>query len=156
MGNEKINEAKSKLFDSLKDEMDSLSPIKRWLFETLFDKIWSIFSSDCKETDVAYAVNALGKVNSEYVKESDFMNYDESMKVLGFSHNRTGFKYLMDAKGIEQVIFKSHKVGFKRSDIMSLKEELDEKRAEEDKKKNYTVRNGKRHYRGLSMIEKSK
>ena len=156
MENDKIREVKSKLFDSLKDEMDSLSPIKRWLFETLFDKIWSIFSSDCKETDIAYAVNAHDKVNSEYMRESDFMNYDESMKALGFSNNRTGFKYLMDARGIEQVIFKNHKVGFKRSDIMNLKAELDKKRTEEDKKKNYTVRNGKRRYRGLSMIEKSK
>ena len=152
----KIKEAKSYLFDSIKEEMENLSPIKRWLFETLFDKIWSIFSSECRETDIVYAVNALEKVNSEYIKESDFMNYDESMKALGFSHNRTGFKYLMDAKGIEQVIFKSHKVGFRRSDIMSLKAEIDEKRAEEDKKKNYTVRNGKRHYRGLSRIEKLK
>ena len=154
MEKDKINEAKSLLFDSLKDEINNLSPIKRWLFEAVFDKILSIFSSDCKDSDVEYSISSLGKVDSEYIRESDLLNYDESMSILGFCHNRTGFKQLMVSNGIEQVVFKNRKVGYKRSDIMRMKSELDKKREKDNESKNYTVSKGRRHYHGLSMIEK--
>lgn len=39
-----INKFKASVLDSVKEELSKLSPIKRWLFETLFDKIWAIFS----------------------------------------------------------------------------------------------------------------
>lgn len=82
MVEKKIEKLKSDLFDSVKDELSKLSPIKRWLFETLFEKIWAVFSEDCNETEIASAINSLEKVNSEYVRPNDVLNYDESMQSL--------------------------------------------------------------------------
>lgn len=93
-----INKFKASVLDSVKEELSKLSPIKRWLFETLFDKIWAIFSDECSETEISSAINSLEKVNSEYVRPTDVLNYDESMRILNFSNNRVGFKRLMIAR----------------------------------------------------------
>ena len=97
----KMAKIKADAYDLLKEEVNKLSGIKRILFESLFTRIWDIFSDDCSENDIAEAVNSLDKVNSEYVRPSDVLNYDESMRILVFSNNRVGFKRLMDARGIE-------------------------------------------------------
>lgn len=137
-----INKFKASVLDSVKEELSKLSPIKRWLFETLFDKIWAIFSDECSETEISSAINSLEKVNSEYVRPTDVLNYDESMRVLNFSNNRVGFKRLMDAKGIEQVIFKNRKIGYRKSEILALKSELEaEQKAKRAKEKPYKQNN---------------
>lgn len=133
-----INKFKASVLDSVKEELSKLSPIKRWLFETLFDKIWAIFSDECSETEISSAINSLEKVNSEYVRPTDVLNYDESMRILNFSNNRVGFKRLMDAKGIEQVIFKNRKIGYRKSENLALKSELEaEQKAKRAKEKPY-------------------
>lgn len=133
-----INKFKASVLDSVKEELSKLSPIKRWLFETLFDKIWAIFSDECSETEISSAINSLEKVNSEYVRPTDVLNCDESMRILNFSNNRVGFKRLMDAKGIEQVIFKNRKIGYRKSEILALKSELEaEQKAKRAKEKPY-------------------
>lgn len=122
----------------LKRNYQNLVLSKRWLFETLFDKIWAIFSDECSETEISSAINSLEKVNTEYIRPTDVMNYDESMRVLNFSNNRVGFKRLMDAKGIEQVIFKNRKIGYRKSEILALKSELEaEQKAKRAKEKPY-------------------
>lgn len=135
-----INKFKASILDSVKEELSKLSPIKRWLFETLFDKIWAIFSDECSETEISSAINSLDKVNSEYVRPTDVLNYDESMRMLNFSNNRVGFKRLMDAKGIEQVIFKNRKIGYRKSEILALKAELEAEREINRKGKLYKPR----------------
>jgi hypothetical protein len=151
----KIEKLKSDLFDSVKDELSKLSPIKRWLFETLFEKIWAIFSEDCNETEIASAINSLEKVNTEYIRPTDVMNYDESMRVLNFSNNRVGFKRLMDAKGIEQVIFKNRKIGYRKSEILALKSELEaEQKAKKAKEKPYKQNKAVNKKPRLSNMEK--
>lgn len=151
----KIEKLKSDLFDSVKDELSKLSPIKRWLFETLFEKIWAIFSEDYNETQIASAINSLEKVNTEYIRPTDVMNYDESMRVLNFSNNRVGFKRLMDAKGIEQVIFKNRKIGYRKSEILALKSELEaEQKAKRAKEKPYKQNKAVNKKPRLSNMEK--
>lgn len=132
-----INKFKANVLDSVKEELSKLSPIKRWLFETLFDKIWAIFSDECSETEISSAINSLEKVNSEYVRPTDVLNYDESMHLFNFSNNRVGFKRLMDSKGIKQVIFKNRK-----SELLALKSELEaEQKAKRAKEKPYKQNN---------------
>lgn len=146
----KIEKLKSDLFDSVKDELSKLSPIKRWLFETLFEKIWAIFSEDCNETEIASAINSLEKVNTEYIRPTDVMNYDESMRVLNFSNNRVGFK-----RGIEQVIFKNRKIGYRKSEILALKSELEaEQKAKKAKEKPYKQNKAVNKKPRLSNMEK--
>lgn len=150
-----INKFKASVLDSVKEELSKLSPIKRWLFETLFDKIWAIFSDECSETEISSAINSLEKVNSEYVRPTDVLNYDESMRVLNFSNNRVGFKRLMDAKGIEQVIFKNRKIGYRKSEILALKSELEaEQKAKKAKEKPYKQNKAVNKKPRLSNMEK--
>lgn len=150
-----INKFKASVLDSVKEELSKLSPIKRWLFETLFDKIWAIFSDERSETEISSAINSLEKVNSEYVRPTDVLNYDESMRVLNFSNNRVGFKRLMDAKGIEQVIFKNRKIGYRKSEILALKSELEaEQKAKKAKEKPYKQNKAVNKKPRLSNMEK--
>lgn len=123
--NSNINKLKNDLFDSVKGELEKLSPIKKFLFQTLFDRIWSIFSDDCSDNDIAQAINGLEKVNSEYVREDDFLNYDMSMRLLGYSSNRVGFSNLMKKYRIKQHTFRNQKIGFKKSELLALKSELE-------------------------------
>lgn len=155
MVEKKIEKLKSDLFDSVKDELSKLSPIKRWLFETLFEKIWAVFNEDCNETEIASAINSLEKVNSEYVRPNDVLNYDESMHILNFSNNRVGFKRLMDIRGIEQVIFKNRKIGYRKSEILALKSELEaEQKAKRAKEKPYKQNKTMNKKLKLSRMEK--
>lgn len=122
----KVEKLKAQTLDAVKDELGKLSPIKKWLFEVLFEKIWAIFGDDCNGNEVTSAINSLDKINTEYVRPTDVMNYDECLKYLHFGNNRLGFKRLMDAKGIEQVIFKNKKIGYRRADIVAVGTEIEE------------------------------
>lgn len=121
----KLAKIKASAYDLVKEEVDKLSGIKKFLFETLFSRIFDIFSEDCSEEDISSAVNSLEKVNGEYVRPDDYLNYDGAMKILGFSNNRNGFCVLMKKHGIKQYTFKNQKIGFKKSEILSLKYELE-------------------------------
>lgn len=126
ISNSKLAKIKASAYDLVKEEVDKLSGIKKFLFETLFSRIFDIFSEDCSEEDISSAVNSLEKVNGEYVRPDDYLNYEQAMKLLGFSNNRNGFCVLMKKHGIKQHTFKNQKIGFKKSDILALKSKLEE------------------------------
>lgn len=114
-----INKFKASVLDSVKEELSKLSPIKRWLFETLFDKIWAIFSDECSKTEISSAINSLEKVNSE------------------------------------QVIFKNRKIGYRKSEILALKSELEaEQKAKKAKEKPYKQNKAVNKKPRLSNMEK--
>lgn len=124
----KIANIKAEAYDLVKDEIGKLSGIKKFLFETLFSRLFDIFTEDCSDNDLAQAINSI---------EDDFLNYDSAMRILHYSSNRVGFSNLMKKKGIKQHKFRNQKIGFKKSEILALKAELDAER--EAKKKNKVV-----------------
>lgn len=150
-----VSKIKEEAFDLVKEEVSKLSGVKKILFETLFDKIWSIFTDDCTENDISQALNSLEKTGGEYFREDDYLNYDGAMRLLGFSRNRVGFCNLMREKGIKQNSFKNTKIGFKKSEVLALKKELDEERIAKEKNKKPKVERRKmdQSYR-LSKMEK--
>lgn len=151
--NNKLAKIKASAYDLVKEEVEKLSGIKKFLFETLFSRIFDIFNDDCTEEDISCAVNSLEKVNSEYVRSDDYLNYDQAMKKLGFSNNRNGFCVLMKKHGIVQHTLRNQKIGFKKSDIIALKSELEAKLNKEYKntpKKSYN----KRQYKNSGYIPK--
>lgn len=153
ISNSKLAKIKASEYDLVKEEVEKLSGIKKYLFKTLFDRIWDIFGDDCSEEDIASSVNSLEKVNSEYVRSDDYLNYDQAMKILGFSNNRNGFCVLMKKHGIVQRTFKNQKIGFKKSEIIALKAELEVNLNKEYKttpKKKYN----KRQYTNSGCIPK--
>lgn len=121
----KLAKIKASAYDLVKEEVEKLSGIKKFLFETLFSRIFDIFNEDCTEEDISSAVNSLEKVNSEYVRPDDYLNYDKAMDILHFGNNRAGFSALMKKHGIKQHTFKNQKIGFKKSEILALKAELE-------------------------------
>ena len=63
--------------------------------------------------------------NSRF-NECDLLTYDKAGELLGFgTTNRVGLKKLLDKNGIKQVAFGNTKVGFRRDEVMALKERLD-------------------------------
>lgn len=127
MSQNDIDKLKKKVDAVLKNEVSQLSGLKRILFDGVLSYLMNILSDDCSEKDIALALNSLSKVNSEYIREDDYLNYDKAMKMLCFSANRAGFSTLMKKNGIQQHTFKNQKIGFKKSEILALIAELEEK-----------------------------
>lgn len=110
------------LDNETQDKIDKLPLSLRMAVNMLIMCIEDIIEFKCDEKEVTEAVNAI-KDNSEgrYCK-SDLMNYDEAGIALGFgTTNRVGLKRFLDKHGVKQVRFGSTKVGFPRSQIISLK-----------------------------------
>lgn len=120
----RINKIKSDIYDIIKEEVDALSPIRKL-----------VFSADCNEDELAGALNTIDKMNSEYVNPKDYVTYDGAMKILCMGNNRAGFKKLMDKYGIKNQNFNNHKIGFKRSDILAVKDKLKEERQKKNLKR---------------------
>lgn len=147
--NNKISKIKADAYDLLKEEVSKLSGLKKILFDTVFSRLLDILSEDCSENDVAQAINSIEKVNSEYVREDDFLNYDGAMRLLGYSSN------LMKKHGIKQQVFRNQKVGFKKSEILALKSELEaEQKAKKAKEKPYKQNKAVNKKPRLSNMEK--
>lgn len=153
--NNKISKLKADAYDLLKEEVSKLSGLKKILFDTVFSRLLDILSEDCSENDVAQAINSIEKVNSEYVREDDFLNYDGEMRLLGYSSNRVGFSNLMKRHNIKQQVFRNQKVGFKKSEILALKSELEaEQKAKKAKEKPYKQNKAVNKKPRLSNMEK--
>lgn len=151
----KIAKIKAEAYDLVKDEIGKLSGIKKFLFETLFSRLFDIFTEDCSDNDLAQAINSIEKVNSEYVREDDFLNYDSAMRILHYSSNIVGFSNLMKKKGIKQHKFRNQKIGFKKSEILALEAELAIEREKTKKEKNIVRSKTKRVEKPkLSRMEK--
>lgn len=131
----RINKIKSDIYDIIKEEVDALSPIRKLVFSTIFGRIFDIFSADCNEDELAGALNTIDKMNSEYVNPKDYVTYDGAMKILCMGNNLAGFKKLMDKYGIKNQSFNNHKIGFKRSDILAVKDKLKEERQKKNLKR---------------------
>lgn len=153
--NNNISKLKADAYDLLKEEVSKLSGLKKILFDTVFSRLLDILSEDCSENDVAQAINSIEKVNSEYVREDDFLNYDAGLKLLGYSNNRVAFSNLMKKHGIKKQVFRNQKVGFKKSEILALKSELEaEQKAKKAKEKPYKQNKAVNKKPRLSNMEK--
>lgn len=98
----------------------------RYVIYKLVDCIDDIINGKCDEQLIVNTMSTLeNNANSRYGKD-DLMNYDKAGEALGFgSTNRTGLKKLLDKNGIHEVVINNMKVGFRRDEIMALKDKLD-------------------------------
>ena len=77
------------------------------------------------------------------------------MRLLGYSSNRVGFSNLMKRHNIKQQVFRNQKVGFKKSEILALKSELEaEQKAKKAKEKPYKQNKAVNKKPILSNMEK--
>ena len=82
------------------EEGTRLSPIKK-IALSLLDIIHEQIVSDCDEDELAASLAKFHPERHGYVKESDFLNYDEAMDILHLGRNRVKLKQLCDSYGIK-------------------------------------------------------
>lgn len=127
--------------DSESKEKLSKQPfIMRKAVDYLLSVINTIINGDCDESTVISTMGTLNQNAQGRYSDDDLLNYDKACKVLGFSvTNRVGLKRLLDKNGIKQVIIHNTPCGFRRDEIMALRDKINEevkKRELKQKKKN--------------------
>lgn len=130
----KIIKIKEEILDRLKDEIENLPSMKKILFVSFFSRIFDLLSNDCDEEDIAYSVNSLTKINSEYIREEDYLSYDKAMALLHFGNNRVAFCELMKRHNIKNRKFNNCYIGFPKSKILALASDMKEELAKKEKK----------------------
>lgn len=106
----------------------------------LLSVINTIINGDCDESTVISTMGTINQNAQGRYSDDDLLNYDKACKILGFSvTNRVGLKRLLDKNGIKQVIIHNTPCGFRRDEIMALRDKLNEevkKRELKQKNKN--------------------
>lgn len=100
----------------------------------------TLIDGGCDENTVVSTMGTLNQNAQGRYSDDDLLNYDKACKILGFSvTNRVGLKRLLDKNGIKQVIIHNTPCGFRRDEIMALRDKLNEevkKRELKQKNKN--------------------
>ena len=118
-----------KFSEDAEQKITSLPLVFRLAVDMLVGVIKKILNNECDEDEVTDTMATLNaNYDSRYANE-DLVNYDQAAKILGVSvTNRIRLKSLLDANGVKQVVMHNQKVGFKRSELMSLRTKLYSKR----------------------------
>lgn len=80
-----------------------------------------IINGDCDEDEIASTMAKFNPQVNGYVKEDDFVNYDEALKILGLSNNRAKLNKLCKKYNVKNVKFNNMSVGFPRKEIERIK-----------------------------------
>lgn len=115
------------LDDKTKDKIDKLPVVLRMAVNYLLDAVDKIVNGECSEDTITSTMATLNNNASGRICKDDVLNYDKAGEILGFgATNRTGLKAVLDKYGIKQVVINNMKCGFLRSDIMALRDKLNE------------------------------
>ena len=109
------------------------SPILQEIRRILADGIKRIDNDECNED---YAYGMMSRFNAEskgFFDKKSFVNYDKAMRIVGI-RQRTRFKEMCDAYGIEQKTINNQKVGFLRTEIEDLRDKIREENKREGKR----------------------
>lgn len=107
------------------NKIDKLPLVLRMALQALMSAINNIINGDCSDEEVTHTLSTLSNNSNSRFANEDLVNYEESAKILGISvTNRARLKTLLDSHGIKQVVIHNQKIGFKRTDILMLKDKL--------------------------------
>lgn len=107
------------------EKIDKLPFFMRYVIYKLVDCIDDIINGKCDEQLIVNTMSTLENNASGRYSKNDLLTYDEAGKILGFgSTNRVGLKKLLDKNGIKQMSFGGTKVGFRRDEVVALKDRL--------------------------------
>lgn len=120
------------------ERIDKLPFFMRYVIEKLVDCIDDIVNGKCDERLIVNTMSTLENNAKGRYSSDDLLNYDKAGEALGFgTTNRVGLKRLLDKNNIHEIKIGNSKVGFRRDEIMSLKDRLNEDiRNREIKRKN--------------------
>lgn len=102
------------------------SPTMKYAIHLLKGVIKDIRNGECAEEELIEAVGRFNPENRGYIKEVDYMNYDEACKALGIGWNRNRLNNLCKKYGIVNHKFNNAHIGFAKSDIIKLKSIIQE------------------------------
>lgn len=116
------------LDETSKEKLSKQPFIMRKAVDCLLSVINTIINGDCDESTVVSTMGTLNQNAQGRYSDDDLLNYDKACKILGFSvTNRIGLKRLLDKNGIKQVKIHNMPCGFRRDEIMALRDKLNEK-----------------------------
>lgn len=106
--------------------MDSkeLSPIKKTAL-SIVDFVRDVVINDCDDETLLKTTSHLSDFVDVGVREKDYLNYDEAIKVLGIGYNRNKLASLARMYNIKCHRFRNMPIGFHKDDIAKLKEIID-------------------------------
>lgn len=129
------------LNDKYREQINKLPYFMRYVVNILVDCIDNIINGKCDEDTLVSTMSTIeNNTNGRYCKD-DLLNYDKAGEILGFGcTNRMGLKKLLDKHNIRQVVINNMKCGFRRTDIMTLRDKLntDIKKRENKSKRKYS------------------
>lgn len=107
-----------------REKLKALPPVMQMAARALLDALNRIINGDCDESAVNQAAatldaNSRGKYGSE-----DLLTYDKAMKMLGIG-DRARLKRVLDSNGVKQVTIHNQRVGFRRSDVLAVKQQIE-------------------------------
>lgn len=103
--------------------MSAKSPIikeARKIVQGILDRI---DNDDCNEEELMYFMGKANAHSKGYFKREDFVNYDGAMRILGIG-NRVTVKDFLTKHGVKMQKVNNQRVGFLRSEVEALKEEV--------------------------------
>lgn len=106
--------------------LEGKNPIIKVAYKMLRYAIDRLLNGDCSEDELAYTIEAMNKLGTDYVHPNEFLNYDKAMELLGYGKNRVGFLKLMRKNNIKNEIVNNRKMGFSRKKILALKAKMKE------------------------------
>ena len=102
-------------------KLNELSPVKRAAIAAL-ESVKHMVMTDCSDEDVAKAmVKFHPSSDKDYFNPDDYMNYDEACKELRLGNNRGKLNSLCKRYGIKNISVKNRPLGFRRKEILKLK-----------------------------------
>lgn len=114
-----------KFTEEEKEKINKLPALLRMAFNALVNALKSVINGDCDESTLANVMatvsqNSMGRYSTE-----DLVNYEQAAKILGISTtNRSKLKLTLDLHGIKQVTIHNQRVGFRRDEVLALKNKL--------------------------------
>lgn len=124
------------LTSSAQEKIDKLPFFMRYVIHRLVDCIDDIINGKCDEQLIVNTMSTLeNNANGRYGKD-DLLNYDQAGEILGFGcTNRVGLKRLLDKNNIHEVVINNMKVGFRKDEVMALKDKLNDEIRKRERKR---------------------
>lgn len=110
-----------------KDKLAKQPFIIRQAASYVLNLLNTLINGGCDESTVVSTMGTLNQNAQGRYSDNDLVNYDNACKILGFSvTNRIGLKRLLDKNGIKQVKIHNMPCGFRRDEILALRDKINE------------------------------
>lgn len=124
-----------KFTEEEQEKINKLPVLLKMAFSTLVNALKSVINGDCDESTLANVMTTVSQNSMGRYSTEDLVNYEQAAKILGISTtNRSKLKLTLDLHGIKQVTIHNQRVGFRRDEVLALKNKLYKEK--NDKKRN--------------------